>query len=85
MAVQDLEAALLKLNMTAVLPRNRPNFEELENMTKEEWMDEDIVEQTCSNAVEAGGGIVEGLDKPGEEEDPLLLLPAICCAISKLL
>lgn len=89
-AIQDLEAALLQLNMTAVLPKNRPGVEELlsiegEKITEEEWTDEDIVEQTRIDVIEAGDGVVEGLDEPGEEEDPLLSLPAACRAISELL
>ncbi len=91
LAICDLEATLLHLSASVVSSHNIPNTEELlsvegENITEEEWTDEDIVEQTCINAIEGEGGIVEGLDDEASVVDiPLLSLTSACHALSEVL
>ncbi len=76
--------------MMIVLPKNVPSAEELlsiegERITDEGWTDEDIVEQTTIDAIDAEGGVVEWQDKQGETVNPFLLLPAACHVLSEVL
>ncbi|KAH8116527.1 hypothetical protein DFH11DRAFT_1506382 [Phellopilus nigrolimitatus] len=88
-AIDELQAALQKLSVSgAVTQRNLLTVEDLldvaaENITEEEWTDDEIVDQVRINAVEASGGVVEGLDD-SEHDAPLMSLSAACQAITEL-
>ncbi len=63
-AVHNLKNTSLYLSKNAVLSHNIPNTEDLllvegKKISEEEWIDEDIVEQTCIDAIDGEGSIVD--------------------------